>query len=522
MILSVILLLNVVSAEDVSFSPDNNYSVTLKHGESDTYSFEIVNNNDSYNLTNISFDISNFNGDPEFNVTLDASIIENNSDETAIIGISVPEYTSSGNYTGEFSVIGNLSNSEEATSETFTINLEVESSPSLTLSITQQLSTTENGTVVVENTGNTALNNIELVSVGTADFTVDFNDSGFDLGAGTTRTLALLSSDAKNIEIGDDNTLNIKATSNEDNSTSKEVKVQGVSFCSEDNPGELSVSNFDFEVTEGFGDEDDYWYPLDTVEVEFDVDNDGKYDIESIEIEMCLMDEDGECIFDEDDMDLSEDDFDLDEGDDITITATFDVDPDELTQGNEDYTLYVKAQGNIDDNDAEDENLDGNATCDSSSEENLEIRQEEFIIIDDARFSETVQCGTEMEVVVDVWNVDDSDMDEDDVYFLIYNRELGITRSIDATDDLDALDNTELRFTVDIPEDAEEKTYGLEVRVYDDEDRNSDDLYENSEDDEAIYTLIFEVSRCRLSVLNFFFCFFAFFFFQAEDGIRDT
>lgn len=490
MVISVILLLNVVSAEfsgsEITDKPEN-----ISHTD-DSFKITVNVTNSGINPVNVSLNDSTVDsGDASFQ---DISVFDLSAGESIIkeLTVTIDSDYQSGIIVGDI-IMKEMEDSSN--NESLSFNVSIRESSSLTISITKDLSTTENGTVTVENTGNTQLTNVNVVSQGTADFTVEFHPSSFDLDAGNSKTILISSNNADDLEIGDDNTLNIKATSNEANSSTKTLEVKGVSFCSGNNPGELSVGNFDFNVEKGFGDDDDYWYPLDTVEIEFDVDNDGEYDVEDIEIEICLMDDSGECIFDEEDMDLSDDNFDLDEGDEITVTGNLEIDPDELNKGDEDYTLYVKAQGVIDDNDAEE--IDGNDTCNSNSEKNLEIRQEEFIILSDFQNSDTVQCGTEMEFVMDVWNIDDSDIDEDDIHFLVYNRELNIIKNIDgenSVEDIDSLDKEELRFTVDIPEDAEEKTYGLEVRVYDDEDRDDNDIYENSEDDEAIYTLIFKVS----------------------------
>lgn len=44
-----------------------------------------------------------------------------------------------------------------------------------------------------------------------------------------------------------------------------------------------------------------------------------------------------------------------------------------------------------------------------------------------------------------------------------------------------------------MPEDVEEKTYYISFRVYDDEDRADNDIYENSEDDESEFSVLMKV-----------------------------
>jgi len=248
-------------------------------------------------------------------------------------------------------------------------------------------------------------------------------------------------------------------------------------FYNGENEGELVISNIDFNTLEGFGDDEDYWYPLDKVEIQFDIDNDGDWDIEDIEIKACLWDEDKEeCIFDEDDMNIDDDKFDLDEGDDKTVTMTLEVDPDELTEGNNDYTLYIKAVGNIDDNDAG--IYDGDETGDSDSKE-IEIRTDDkFVVLGNIEFSETASCGDEIQITADVWNVGDED--QDDVLVIIYNKELGINKKVEIGD-IDALEDAKLETIIVLPDNMDEKQYDLILRVYDEDS----DIYENDEDDQS-------------------------------------
>jgi uncharacterized membrane protein len=272
--------------------------------------------------------------------------------------------------------------------------------------------------------------------------------------------------------------------------TNPEVSTQLVfekDFCSVDNLGNLEISNIEFDVLEGLGDDEDFWYPLDEIELSFDVENRGDWDIDNIEIEICVFDENEEtCVFDEDDFDLSDDDFNLDPDDDeINVKATLIVDPDELKAGNTDYNVYIKARGDIDDSDALEN--DGEPTCISDSE-NIDIRtDEEFIIFSDITFDsvEPIPCGTEVTLEFDVWNVGDKDLDDDEVYIWIYNKDLGLDEEITFRSGIDKLDMEPVSLTFEVPKNIDEKTYGIFIRAYDDKTFDNNDLYENEEEDES-------------------------------------
>jgi len=268
-------------------------------------------------------------------------------------------------------------------------------------------------------------------------------------------------------------------------------------FCDYGNPADLDVKIEKIKVIEGFGDDDEYWYPLDEVEIDVKVENEGDWDVENIEIEFCLYDsEEKECILDEGDIDISEDDFDLDKGDDITTTLSFKVDPDDLIAGDTEYKIYVKAIGQIDDSDADE--FDEEYTCDSDFiDDDFEIiTDDKFVILDNVEIPEITTCGEKVELTADVWNVGDEDIDDDEIFLRIYNSELGINKVIEFTNGIDLMDYETISFTFDIPEDAKEKTHSILVTAYDDEDLYDKHIYENKEEDKAEYKVFIGISDC--------------------------
>jgi hypothetical protein len=80
----------------------------------------------------------------------------------------------------------------------------------------------------------------------------------------------------------------------------------------------------------------------------------------------------------------------------------------------------------------------------------------------------------------DVWNI--GSRDQEDVYVLIYNKELGINQKVEIGD-IDAFDSEKLNAMVTIPNSAEEKKYIFTFYVYDEDG----DVYETKDDDSSVF-----------------------------------
>jgi len=273
--------------------------------------------------------------------------------------------------------------------------------------------------------------------------------------------------------------------------TTTEAEENTTSFMCEDvaNPADLSISIEEINVKNGFGDDEDYWYPLDEVEIEIEVANEGD-DTENIEITFCLYDvEEEDCILDEDDVDLDEDDFDLDHNDEQTVVISFQVDADDLSENNN-YEIRIGATGEVDDSDSD---FDGNDSC-TQEIEVIEIRtNEEFVVLNDIKFEalsgifgeDEFLAGSQVKISGEVWNVGDSDIDDDDIFLEIYSSLLGINEVIEFDSGINSLDMESFEKIITIPADAEEKSYKILFTVYDDENMVDKNIYENSEDDTA-------------------------------------
>ena len=246
------------------------------------------------------------------------------------------------------------------------------------------------------------------------------------------------------------------------------------SFCDNGIVGQefkLDIKKFDIKNT-GYGEEDNEWYPLDDVEIELRIENDGSVDIDDVTIEACLYDiANDDCVMDEDDMELSDTGLRIKDGDEETVLFNFKVDPD-LLSDETDYVLYVKAF---------DDDLGESVLCTEETEDITVIRDKHFVILDNIAIPESISCGETVDITADVWNIGEED--EDDVYVLVSNNELKINGRVDIGT-VDALEKEQMLFNLQVPEGIDEKSYTLRFSVYDEDD----DIFENDNDDKAEFT----------------------------------
>ena len=497
-ILAVLLMsLGMVSAKVLTIENTTIIPSTINHGDEITITLNTTYTGASDNVSLTWSDTTLKIGSWTF-PTL--KFLEQNESQLTTAKLLVPLYAS-GIINAKLEVAGSGSNYLEFTTEI------LESSELTITSITSNLSKTTNGTVKVQNTGNVNLTGISLetITTDTADFTIQFNDSDFDLTAGQSKLVKVSSTDVDDLDFRDDNSLKMRATNGSLDSNSLALTIDN-SFYDGDNEGRLSVSIDRINVEKGYGDDEEYWYPFDDIELKITIDNNGEWDIENIELQLCLLDvERNKCILDEDDMELDEDDFDIDRKDDNSVLINFNVDPSVLKEGNTDYTLYVSAVGKIDDNECE--YYDGDETGASTSQK-IEIRtDEEFIIFDQVTLTDSsgydnkneISCGTEVTLSANVWNVGDKDLDNDEIFVLVHNKELGISEVVSFNNGINSMDWELLETTFTIPSNAAEKTYTIKLTAYDDEDLDDNDVYENKEDDESKFYQSLKVI-CKTSI----------------------
>jgi len=347
---------------------------------------------------------------------------------------------------------------------------------------------TNSHTFTLTNTNNSQLLTVNMQSTITLSGLVfDITGNMSNINASEPRTFTVTSrtsNDFSTIDFGSEISGNLLITNinNSNDNATVVITAENKDFCSYDNPGDLSVSIKSMSTISGFGSDEDYWYPLDEVEIEVNVENNGNDDIKNIALEWVLYTSDGQKITDGD-----ESDFDLNDGKDETITFTFQIDPNDLDTNTEDYVLYIKATGTIKNGLNE-----GEKTCASDSD-SIEIRlEDDFVILDSVKFSETVSCGSSLQITAEVWNIGLDD--QEDIYVRIYDKDLNIDEIVEIGD-IDSFDSKKLDVTLEIPQDAEEKTSALFFEVYDE----SNDIYQNQEDDEAIFDFPLKVEGCSLT-----------------------
>jgi hypothetical protein len=245
------------------------------------------------------------------------------------------------------------------------------------------------------------------------------------------------------------------------------------------NNNDLKIEVEDIQVKTGFG-EDEEWFLFDEVEVEVSINNENDEDINNIVLEWGLYDPStGEWVIELTD----EDDFDLNDGDEETQVISFKLDDDldiDLSALNDGELLfYVRVSG-------EDDNDD--YICNSVDAEEMTLTiEDDFVMVDNIKLLlDSASCGSEVPITAEVWNIGSDD--QDDVYVMITNRELGISQKIELGD-IDAFENEKINAYINIPKDASEKTYSILFSVYDEDD----DVYENSNDDASEKTYLLKV-----------------------------
>ena len=340
-------------------------------------------------------------------------------------------------------------------STTFTVNSSISSNFSFPTTATI---TDADGNTITLSISNTT----SILSTQTATFNVNTTaiSSGFNLEK-DTKAITITATNASN--------------SSDSNTTSITLTFDNQNFCSSgDQGGNLTFGKVNIDNTKGFGEDDDEWYPLDKIEVDIRVDNDGKDDIDDIIVEWGVYStkEDKFVIDDE------ESEFNLKDGKKETITVDFQVDPDDLnTDMGDDYVLYVKAYS---------DNLGEDNECIGNSDDITITIENDFVVLDDISIPEIASCGSEMQITADVWNIGEDD--QEDVYVTIYNKELGINQDV-TVGYVDSLENERLSTSAEIPADAEEKFYTVKFWVYDEDN----EVYENDNNDDSEFNVPFKV-----------------------------
>ncbi len=491
-----LLVLSFTSAAITLQSSSANENIT--HGNSEQVSLDILADNDwdYYNMTTVvsvldgQFSSSNVN-------VIDPTPIDNGTIKTAKLDVNVPKHQPSGSYllsitfdgyerdaTNE-SIFRTLNNNPE-----FYLNINVPESPSLSVSDSTFTENTSKATI--KNEGNIELTEIELSYLG--KFDINFSENNFDLEAGESKEVTLtLDSDVDDLKYGK-NTITLSANSSNGDYAEGTITYNKQYSGETSNPAELEFDTLSFSVEKGLGEETKV-YPFDEIKVETTLYNKGNYIAEDIVVKTCLYDvKNDECVLDEENMEINEDEFDLEEGKDMDLEILFTLNPTKLSEDSDDYYFLISAEGELEGDKAEENNIDGQKTAISALGD-LDVKLKDYVVITNLEITETIPCNSEIQFRPKIWNIDESPIEEDDLYIKVENEELGISKVVEFDKDLEALESANFDVLVSIPKGVEEKIYPITFTVYDDSDMESKDIYEGGEDDEsAIYTSNINVS----------------------------
>jgi len=382
-----------------------------------------------------------------------------------------------------FSLISLILFTSLASAATFTI------SPS-----TLSFDSSNSKTFVISNPVATPLNvafDSTISITGEDGYTITFDVTGVKTGITNTTPSTITvdpqtTIDFSKFNLGESYSSNLVINSGTD---SKTIKIEIVSndFCEFSNEGDLDLTIDDITVKgingKIFSNDDNEWFPLDVVEIDIKVENNGNENVKNVEVEWCLFDnENKKCVLDD-----NENDFKLNDGDDNTIIVKLTVDPDKLEKDVTDYTFFARATGKIDGGD-----LKGEKSCASNSEDVEVMLESDFVVIDNIQFDELNECGSEAVISANVWNIGDSD--QNNVVARVFIDELKINKDNINIGDINSFDKEKLSTLITIPADAAEKTYTLQLWVLDD----NGDIYESSNNDEVKYDFPFVVKgNCK-------------------------
>src|SRR3989339_484788 len=180
------------------------------------------------------------------------------------------------------------------------------------------------------------------------------------------------------------------------------IQPEEITSCiAKTNLGNNLKVKIDDITVKGFG-EDTEWLPMDEIQVEVQIENNGNDDIRDIKLSWGLYNKATNEWY----VDGDESKFKLKDGDEETVIVTIKLDDniDELEEG--EYVLYLWAN-------AEDAEFDNEDTCTYTTQEDIEIVIEEnFVILYNIQAPKTMLCDEKITIIAEVWNIGDEDQDD--------------------------------------------------------------------------------------------------------------
>ncbi|HLC31633.1 MAG TPA: putative S-layer protein [Candidatus Nanoarchaeia archaeon] len=474
------IVIAVASVSALSFTPAT-ITTNATHNTDVTISFNLTNDGQT-NYTALNWALSTTPVSSWSWKTLPSQTTINNESITLSAVLTVPKYTAPGPYTALIKV-------KEGTGsilETLTVNINVLSSPALSLIKTKEITSSQNGTLNITNTGNTPLNSIMLTSAGALD--ISFAENDFSLQSGASKLVNVSGTVQANTFGFQSVTVQASVTANSVNSNTVTFTLDK-SFCRNGPRGtNLSITNVKIENS---GERDTEWKPLDRVTVEVEVENIGDDDLDEIMVELGLFDTSNRNKVN--DLDFSTNDEeklelgDLNDGDEETVTFEFIV-PADFDQGS--YKLAVKAFS--DDSGESVVCTDSSSDLDNTIFESIDVNEEDeegrFIAFDDIRINpEEATCGDTVELTTELFNIGEDDQDQ--VRARLSNRELGLSLEREIRDNVDRGDSKVITFSFTIPDNTSDKTYTLELNA--DYDYRNGNYRESSDESTRVSLKVF-------------------------------
>jgi hypothetical protein len=365
---------------------------------------------------------------------------------------------SAANFSVSTTTPNSLSKSINHTSFLITPNLQTGQAVNMVVTIPQQISDGSN-TITMNPPYTVAFNNVlnaqtqgpVVVAFNPANLPTNFNIGSFTASVNITST----------------------DVTNSSNTISTIVPITFSSdFCTNgENGTDLSITRVDISNNDG---DDTEWNPTDSISVKVEVSNDGSESIKSTYVELGFIDSSGKNVINNMD-NLADKKIKIgtiSDGKSVTKTFTFDV-PVDINA--EDYKLVVKAYST--------DKGGQKAICTSHSSDmdnnfyqsisgSRETDENKQVIVNNVILSpDTAQCADNVQLSGDVVNVGDTDY-EDRIKVTIFNKELGINDNVELNTDLSEGDSSSFTFDFNIPQNASEKSYNLDMRTYYDYDTN--------------------------------------------------
>jgi hypothetical protein len=231
------------------------------------------------------------------------------------------------------------------------------------------------------------------------------------------------------------------------------------------------------------------WKPLDEVEIEVKarfISNDSDDSIDAI-IEIGLYDTQENSFVDignEDDLRQS---LTIDEGNTEPQLFTITVPVQDIVDSTGRYKLYVRVY--------EEDNQDRVCRDFKGSEyfKDVTINKQTYeIILNNLEATTPVSCGQEVEVTATAFNT--GSHDENKVYVSLYNKDLKLDANSDVFS-LDQGDSKKVTFTFNVPPNASEKTYTLQLYTHYKYQKSSDSYKEESD----FYDTSIKVEGCTVT-----------------------